>query len=136
MVAGKDTVCCLDGPNGASLSGQGLVARLWRHSVPEPYGAVRISRGKPITIWSEDSIGDSIALAHELRVAGLHVDLYPEADKLGKQFKYASARGIPFVVIVGEEESERGEVSTKDLRSGVQQAVSRESAAAALRKSL
>ena len=34
----------------------------------------------------------------------MRVDLYPEADKLGKQFKYASARGIPFVAIVGDDE--------------------------------
>src|SRR5205085_239726 len=52
-----------------------------------------------VTIWNEESIGDSIALATELRSHGLRVDVYPEADKMGKQFKYASARGIPFVAI-------------------------------------
>ncbi|HWP54800.1 MAG TPA: histidine--tRNA ligase, partial [Pyrinomonadaceae bacterium] len=46
-----------------------------------------------VTLWNEASIGESIALASELRSAGLRVDLYPEADKMGKQFKYASSRG-------------------------------------------
>ena len=39
---------------------------------------------------------------------------------MGKQFKYASARGIPFVAIVGDDERARGEVAIKDMRSGEQ----------------
>ena len=45
-----------------------------------------------VSVWSEESLLESIVLADELRGGGLRVDLYPEADKLGKQFKYASAR--------------------------------------------
>src|SRR5205823_12651682 len=67
-----------------------------------------------ITIWSEDSVGESFALATELRNEGLRVDLYPEADKLGKQFKYASSRGIPFVLILGDDERAHGEVEIKN----------------------
>jgi histidyl-tRNA synthetase len=78
-----------------------------------------------VTIWDDDSVDESIALAQELRGAGLRVDLYPEADKLGKQFKYASARDIRFVIVVGDEERSRGEVSIKDLRSGEQSSVKR-----------
>ena len=33
-----------------------------------------------------------------LRNAGVHADLYPDAAKLDKQFKFAEKRGIPFVV--------------------------------------
>ena len=89
-----------------------------------------------VSIWNEESIADSIALAQELRSAGLRVDVYPEADKLGKQFKYASARGIPFVVIVGDDERARGEVSIKDMRSGEQRSVKRENVATELRRIL
>jgi histidyl-tRNA synthetase len=85
-----------------------------------------------VTIWDEDSIADSIALAVELRGAGLSVDLYPEADKLGKQFKYAAARGVAFVVVAGADERARGEVSLKEMRSGEQLSVRREMVAAAL----
>src|SRR3989442_128943 len=86
-----------------------------------------------VAVWNEESIADSLALAGELRAGGLRVDLYPEADKLGKQFKYASARSIPFVAVIGEDERARGEVSMKDLRSGEQRSVKREEAAAELR---
>lgn len=87
-----------------------------------------------VTIWNEDSIGESIALATELRSKGLRVDLYPEADKMGKQFKYASARGIPFVAIVGDDEKAKGEVAIKDMRSGEQRSVERDKVAEAIRR--
>jgi histidyl-tRNA synthetase len=89
-----------------------------------------------VSIWNSESIVDSIALANELRRAGLRVDLYPEADKVGKQFKYASEHGIPFVTVVGDDESARGEVAIKDLRTGEQRSVKREAVADAIRAAL
>ena len=85
-----------------------------------------------VGIWNEETVADSISLAQELRRAGLRVDLYPEADKLGKQFKYASARQIPFVAFIGDEERARGEVAIKDMRSGTQRSVKREDLALTL----
>lgn len=85
-----------------------------------------------VSIWDSESIEESFALAKELRAAGLRVDLYPEADKIGKQFKYASARGIPFVVVAGDDERTRGEVAIKDLRSGEQRSVKRDAMARAI----
>jgi histidyl-tRNA synthetase len=82
-----------------------------------------------VTIWNVDSRSDALALAGELRRSGLRVDVYPEADKLGKQFKYASSRHVPFVAIVGDDERARGEVAIKDMRSGEQVAVPRAEAA-------
>ena len=55
----------------------------------------------------------------------MRVDVYPEADKLGKQFKYASSRSVPFVAVVGDDERRDGKVSIKDLRSGDQHTVAR-----------
>jgi len=70
-----------------------------------------------VTIWNEDSVGESVALAAKLRTAGLKVDLYPQADNIGKQFKYARARGIPIVAIIGDDERARGEVAIKNMKS-------------------
>ena len=89
-----------------------------------------------VSIWNEESITDSIALAQELRVAGLRVDLYPEADKLGKQFKYASSLGVRFVAILGEEETAKGQVALKDMRTGDQRAVLRNELAEVISQSL
>jgi len=86
-----------------------------------------------VSVWDETSRADSIALAQELRRRGLRVDVYPEADKLGKQFKFASGRGIPFVAVLGADEAARGEVALKNLRSGEQQNVKREMLADSIR---
>jgi histidyl-tRNA synthetase len=85
-----------------------------------------------VTVWNAETLGDSLALAHELRagasggdVKGLRVDVYPEADKLGKQFKYAAALGVPFVAVVGDDERASGTVTIKNLLSGEQTGVPR-----------
>ncbi len=91
-----------------------------------------------VTVWNEDSIKDSLAFAAELRRGAprLRVDVYPEADKLGKQLKYASSRGVPFVVVIGDDERERGEVALKDMKTGEQRALKRERAGAAIAETL
>jgi histidyl-tRNA synthetase len=78
-----------------------------------------------VTVWNDDSRSDALTLAGELRRGGLRVDVYPGADKLGKQFKYASSRSVPFVAIVGDDERANGTVSVKDLRSGAQETMPR-----------
>jgi histidyl-tRNA synthetase len=78
-----------------------------------------------VTIWNVDTVPDALRLAAELRSAGLRVEVYPEADKIGKQFKYAAARATPFVTIVGDEEAAQGLVTVKNLASGEQQRVPR-----------
>lgn len=83
-----------------------------------------------VAVWSRERMGDALALSTALRSAGVRVDVYPGADKLGKQFKYAAARGVPVVVFAGEDEAASGEVAVKDLRTGQQTAVPRGSAAA------
>lgn len=58
--------------------------------------------------------------AHDLREAGLRVELYAGAPKLKHQFKHADAIGVSWVVLVGPGEARRGTVTLKDLRSGEQ----------------
>ncbi len=78
-----------------------------------------------VTLWNADRTADAIALARELRAGGLRVDIYPDADKIGKQFKYADACGIRFVTVVGDEETARNEVAIKNLQTGAQTTVPR-----------
>ena len=89
-----------------------------------------------ITLWNDQSRGDALALAGDLRRHGLRVDVYPEADKLGKQFKYASSRNVPLVAIVGDDERAKGEVAFKDLRSGTQTTAPRAEAASMVKSRL
>jgi histidyl-tRNA synthetase len=89
-----------------------------------------------VTLWSTAGRAAAVSLAGELRAAGLRVEVYPEADRIGKQFKYAAGRGVPLVAVLGDDEAARGEVSIKDLRSGEQHAVPRPAVATALRDRL
>ena len=101
-----------------------------------PEAVARSAVDVMVTAWNEQTRADTTALAAELRRAGLRVDVYPDPDKLGKQFKYASSRNVPFVTIVGDDERQRGEVAVKDLRSGEQIVVRRDEAGAAIRTRL
>jgi histidyl-tRNA synthetase len=59
----------------------------------------------------------------ELRKNGLKVEMYPDNAKIGKQFQHADKRGIPFAVLVGEDEIKNNLFSLKNLASGEQQKV-------------
>jgi histidyl-tRNA synthetase len=98
-----------------------------------PPGVTAVAADVLVTQWSRERAGEALGLARELRGAGLRVDVYPEADKLGKQFKYAASRGVRFVVVCGDDEAARGEVTVKDMTTGEQRAVGRTEIAEALR---
>jgi histidyl-tRNA synthetase len=101
-----------------------------------PVELVSTSADVMVSVWNSESVVDSIALANELRRAGLRVDLYPEAEKMGKQFKYASEHGMPLVTVVGDDERARGEVAIKDMRTGEQSSVKRDAVTKAIRVAL
>jgi len=66
-----------------------------------------------------------LALANELRSAGIATEVVLEGGKLGKQFKYADRAGIRFVIVLGEDEIAKNVVTVKDLRREDQFEVSR-----------
>ena len=78
-----------------------------------------------LTLFEGENPADALRLAAELRRSGLRVEVYPEPDKLGKQFKYAAAAAIDHVVVMGADERARGIVTIKDMKTGEQQAVPR-----------
>lgn len=74
-----------------------------------------------VTLWDEDFMPQSVALAHELRAAGLRVDLYPDAqDKLKKQLKYADETNVPVVIILAPEEQAQGQLTIKNMLASEQ----------------
>jgi histidyl-tRNA synthetase len=81
--------------------------------------------------WFANRTDLYLGFATELRAAGIRVELYPESPtddgkKVGdKQFKYAAARGIPFVAVIGADELANGTVTIKNMKTGEQKAVPR-----------
>ena len=64
--------------------------------------------------------GAAIALAEQLRSAGLRVQLYGEQKKFKQKMSYADKLGVPYAVLLGEDEIAQGKCSVKDMRSGEQ----------------
>jgi len=130
MFLGRDVPAC-----GFSLGLERIIVVMTERNM-FPADVARGGVDTLVTIWNHETRAESLALAVELRRNGLRVDVYPEADKLGKQFKYASARNVPFVAILGDDERARGEVGLKDLRSGEQTSVRRSELSATIRAGL
>jgi histidyl-tRNA synthetase len=76
-----------------------------------------------VTVFDEARAADAARAAAAVRAAGIDCELYPQAVKLGKQFKYAERRGARWVLVVGPDETARGEVQVKEMASGKQEAV-------------
>ena len=57
----------------------------------------------------------------QLRDEGIKAEIYPSPEKLGKQFKYADARKIPYVILAGSEELKTGLLAIKNMQTGDQQ---------------
>jgi len=107
----------------------------------EEYGRLPQELNKPpasvlVTIFDENSLLASFTLAAELRRAGLKVNCYPEAARLGKQFKFADRTGIRLAVILGPDELKANQVGIKNLLTGEQCSIQRAKAAQALQQML
>ncbi|MCG3164890.1 MAG: Histidine--tRNA ligase [Bacteroidia bacterium] len=66
----------------------------------------------------------ALQIARQLRKAGINTELYPDAAKLKKQFAYADAKKIPFVITAGNDERIKGIVALKNMSNGEQFALS------------
>jgi histidyl-tRNA synthetase len=130
MFLGRDIPAC-----GFSLGLERIIVVMTERRM-FPASLSRAGVDVMVALWNEPSRVDVLALASELRAAGLRVDIYPDPDKLGKQFKYASSRDVPFVAILGDDERAAAAVSIKNMRTGEQTTVKRASAAEHVRAGL
>ena len=76
-----------------------------------------------ITIFSEQLCVDALQIANQLRTAGIATEVSVSIDKLGKQFKIADQKKIPWVIVLGDEEKQSGSVQLKNMRTHSQQLV-------------
>ncbi len=85
-----------------------------------------LSQNKLAIFLSNDieSLSTAFEWCTKLRRSGVHVDIYPEAAKMKKQFKYANDCGFTFALIIGESERKSGQVSVKNMTSGDQSQMS------------
>jgi histidyl-tRNA synthetase len=73
-----------------------------------------------VTVFDESRRRDSVRIAVELRGAGFKTEVWYDLDNLGKQLKYAAAKGIPYAVIIGPDEMGEHAATLRDLSTGEQ----------------
>lgn len=123
---------------GVSLGLERIIVVMEERGLFPPEIAESRSADVMVTIWPNESgaesVADSLVLAQEIRAQGLRVMLYPEADKMGKQFKYAGQINVPYVIVQGDEEKANGTVALKNMQTGDQEVVKVAEVAAKIRE--
>ncbi len=73
-----------------------------------------------VTTMDAALTSEYLAIASQLRRAGIRTEIYLASARVGKQMKYADALGIPLVIIIGSDENARGVVQIKQMDLGLQ----------------
>ena len=84
---------------------------------------------------TQDTVA-AVALAEALRSEGVRVQLYGEQKKFKQKMSYADKLGVPYAVLLGEDEIAAGKCSVKDMRTGEQITVTPAEAAAHIKAGL
>lgn len=75
-----------------------------------------------VSIFDQNLLKNSVEVASALRSQGISTEIYLDpAAKLEKQLKYADNKKIPYVVIIGPDEAQSGQVVLKNLEARTQE---------------
>jgi histidyl-tRNA synthetase len=85
-----------------------------------------------VAVFDAADTPHAMRVAARLREAGLRAFVYPDADKIGKQIKYADSRGIPCVALLGSDEIANGTITVKHLAAKTQNTYDQAAAGAAI----
>ena len=89
-----------------------------------------------LVIPMAEELGYAIAAATALRDAGIRTQLYCEQKKFKAKMSYADKLGIPYVILIGEDEIAENVVAVKNMQSGNQEKLSFSDAAALIKKDM
>ena len=76
----------------------------------------------------------AVELSARLRAEGVRTQLYTEDKKFKQKLTYADRLGVPFVVLLGEDELAQGKAAVKDMATGEQRLLSPDQAARLIRE--
>ncbi|HRA48071.1 MAG TPA: His/Gly/Thr/Pro-type tRNA ligase C-terminal domain-containing protein, partial [Thermomicrobiales bacterium] len=86
-----------------------------------------------IIVFRDDAFLDAARLARRLRLEGMNIDLSLLSKKsLGDQLKYADRRGIPWAIVLGQDEISAGQATLKNIGTGEQRTVAQDAITAAI----
>ena len=95
-------------------------------------------QGTRVLLACLDADGRAVALPllSQLRAANVPAELYPDLAKVKKQLDYANQKQIPFVVLIGSDEVQSGQLSVKNMTTGDQQKLNAEQVVELMCKSI
>lgn len=99
---------------GASIGIDRLISGL-EHNVRKQTSARVL-----IICMSEAHFSYAYQIAEAFRRSKIATEVYPEINKLKKQFAYANAKGHEFVVVIGDDELKERGITLKNMTSGMQ----------------
>ena len=73
-----------------------------------------------LVIPMTDDLSHAVQLATSMRESGLRVQIYSENKKFKAKLSYADKLKIPFIVLLGEDEIEKGLITVKNMTTGEQ----------------
>ena len=81
---------------------------------------INTSPADALVIPMTQSPAAAIAIAQSLRAQGVRAQVYGEQKKFKQKMTYANKLGVPYIVLLGDDEIAQGKCSVKDMRSGEQ----------------
>lgn len=81
----------------------------------------RATPSQILVIPMAETMEQALELATKIRNAGIAAEIYYTEGKIGKKFSYADKLGIPYAVVVGEDEVASGRYKLKNMLSGEQE---------------
>lgn len=73
--------------------------------------------------FEQSFANEYVQIASELRRQGIPAEIIYDSSRIGKQLKQVDKLGIPYAVIVGSRELEKGIALVRDMKSGEQHEV-------------
>ena len=83
-----------------------------------------------------EDLGAAIALATQLRAAGIRTQIHAEQKKFKQKIGYADKLAIPYAIFLGEDEINAGVAAVKDMKTGEQVKLTGEQAIAHIKAGL
>ena len=74
-----------------------------------------------LVISMDEDVNEALKVSSEIRNAGISAEVYVEDKKPKAKMKYADKLGIPYILIIGEEERETKIYSLKNMETGEQE---------------
>lgn len=82
----------------------------------------------------DDELDYGVEVYNKITSEGLSADIYLEEGKFKKKMNYANKQGVPYVIILGEQERQEGKVQLKNMITGEQNNITIEEAINIIRK--